>query len=57
MLGNVMRDLDVMPAFVTGWWTDFGAAMKDVLVLGWASERRKTRRVVAAIGHATSFTT
>lgn len=57
MLGNVMRDLDVMPAFVAASWMDFGAAMKDVLVPGWATERRTTGRVVAAIGHATSFTT
>ena len=57
MLGNVMRDLDVMPSFVAQWWTDSEAAMKEVLPPGWVSDRRQARRVVAAIGHATSFAT
>lgn len=57
ILGNVMRDLDVMPAFVATVWTEFGTAMKDVLVPGWTTDRRSKRRVVAAVGHATSFTT
>jgi AcrR family transcriptional regulator len=57
MLGNVMRDLDVMPAFVPAASVEFGAAIKDVLLPGWTTDRRGKRRVAAAIGHATSFTT
>lgn len=57
MLGNVMRDLEVMPSFVAQWWADSDEATKGVLMPGWVSDRRKTRRVVAAIGHATSFAT
>jgi AcrR family transcriptional regulator len=57
MLGNVMRDLDVMPMFAANVWEAFGRAMKDVLVPGWATDRRSKRRVAAAVGHATSFAT
>jgi AcrR family transcriptional regulator len=57
MIGNSMRDLDVMPAFVAASWADFGSTLKVVLGPGWATERRAKRRVASTIGHATAFET
>ena len=55
MRGNLLRDIDALPARIADGITAFPIAMRDVLAVGWPSEGIEVRR--AALGHAIAFET